>query len=223
MVRSRPRPESGDRRITGDPYLRESFLSPGCQGAPTTSPTARRTDSAIAYRARRRDRDCPRQWRRVPFGGCDRAKTVAGLLISLLANLLLTRRPLGRDCSRAQSQNRTHLQGASRATSLPELWVGLTDLPLTDAASPRARVPDSWRLAKREGLQPRASVRRRARCSGELAAARGFGSSPRLAAAHAMPERSQLRRSEEKDNRSEQRHRSGDNALSIHAPEIFES
>lgn len=131
MVRSRPRPESGDcvvSVILSEQPATQIFASPfepGCQSAPSTSPTARRTDSEIAAALASGDAYHSR---------CDRAKTVAGLLISLLANLSLTRRPLGRDCSRAQSQSRTHLQGASRATSLPELWVGLTVLPLSGVA-----------------------------------------------------------------------------------------
>jgi len=46
---------------------------------------------------------------------------------------------------------------------------GLTDLSLSRERPSRASVPDSWRLAKHEGLQARASIRPRVGgCSEEL-------------------------------------------------------
>ena len=45
---------------------------------------------------------------------------------------------------------------------------GLTDLSLSRERPSRASVPDSWRLAKHEGLQARASVRLRVGCSEKL-------------------------------------------------------
>ncbi len=63
---------------------------------------------------------------------------------------------------------------ATRAEAVPTemmslFAVRLTDLSLSRERPPRARVPHARRLAKHEGLQPRASLRPLDGCSEKLA------------------------------------------------------
>src|SRR5438445_5651583 len=83
--------------------------------------------------------------------------------------------PPTRRHSRSSPQGRKELiarkkdekQPAKRRTVLDDRF-HRTDLSLSRERPSRASVPDSWRLAKHEGLQARASIRPRVGCSEEL-------------------------------------------------------
>jgi hypothetical protein len=66
--------------------------------------------------------------------------------------------------------DQTRVRGVIRSAmfSFTESLVGATDRSLSRARPPRARVPDTRKLEKREGLQARASIRPRVGCSEKL-------------------------------------------------------